>query len=152
MADRDTYRKRITTDGRVALHFQSGHGVVSEIVHDVKEILTREGLQCGMVEDATIALAEALNNIEEHAYEGRRGLPVHVDITICPARFECRIEDRGNPLPGGTLPTGSMPMTDPVAHEKWPEGGFGWALLRRVTSELTYNRCGEWNRLFFAIS
>jgi anti-sigma regulatory factor (Ser/Thr protein kinase) len=32
------------------------------------------------VEDATIALAEALNNIEEHAYGGRPDLPVLLRI------------------------------------------------------------------------
>ena len=71
---------------------------------------------------------------------GRSGLPVLVDLEASALCLRCRIEDRGTPLPGDTLPGGSLPATDPVAHEKWPEGGFGWALLRRLTDDLTYHR------------
>jgi serine/threonine-protein kinase RsbW len=125
---------------------------VSSIVHDLAAHLTRDGLRPDMVEDATIALAEVLNNIEEHAYEGRPGCPVVIEIRADPSRFECRVEDHGNPLPGGAIPVGKMPPTDPKAPEKLPEGGFGWALLHRVTTELTYHRIGGLNRLFFIIS
>jgi serine/threonine-protein kinase RsbW len=98
---------------------------------DVAAFLARDGLPRTMVEDATIALAEALNNIEEHAYSGRPDQPVLVDIRRAEALVRCRIEDRGTPLPGGSLPGGSMPAPDPAAHDEWPEGGFGWGLLHR---------------------
>ena len=48
---------------------------------------------------------------------------VLVDLEASALCLRCRIEDRGTPLPGDTLPGGSLPATDPVAHEKWPEGG-----------------------------
>jgi serine/threonine-protein kinase RsbW len=146
------YAMESLSEGRAALRFESGKGVVSAVLRDVAAYLTRRGLPPGKVEDATIALAEALNNIEEHAYAGRSGLPVLVEIKACARRLRFRIEDRGTPLPGETLPGGSLPATDPVAHEKWPEGGFGWALLRRLTSDLTYHRRGDWNQLCFTIS
>jgi hypothetical protein len=65
----------------------------------------------GLVEDATIALAEALNNIEEHAYSGRPDLPVLVEID---ARGDCEMLKsktagtlcRADRFRGGSLPFG----------------------------------------------
>lgn len=138
--------------GRVALRFASGHGIVSDVVRDVAEFLARDGLRTSAIDDATIALAEALNNIEEHAYAGRRGLPVLIDVELDAARASFRIEDRGHPMPRESLPNDDMPATDPSSHEKWPEGGFGWALMHRLTSDLSYRRAGEWNQLRFTVS
>jgi serine/threonine-protein kinase RsbW len=138
--------------GQITVRFSSGHGVVSAVVRDVAAFLARDGLPRTMIDDATIALAEALNNIEEHAYGGRHDLPVLVDIRRAEALVRFRVEDRGTPLPHGSLPGDSMPAPDPAAHEKWPEGGFGWGLLHRVTSDLSYHRRGAWNRLCFTIS
>lgn len=152
MTGGDGYVMATPPDGRAVLRFDSGKGVVSALLRDVAGYLTGRGLPHDKVEDATIALAEALNNIEEHAYAGQSGLPVLIEIEACARRLHFRIEDRGTPLPGDTLPGGSMPATDPVALEKWPEGGFGWPLLRHLTSDLSYNRRGDWNRLCFTIS
>ena len=139
-------------DGQAVLRFDSGHGHVPSALSDVSAFLEREGLRPGLVEDANIALAEALNNIEEHAYAGQRDLPVLLRLVATNQCLRCEIEDRGTPLPGGSLPAGSMPATDPVAHDKLPEGGFGWALLRRLTRELSYRRRGDWNHLSFTIA
>lgn len=138
--------------GRAILRFCSGQGGVSMALSDVTAFLAREGLPQSLVEDANIALAEALNNIEEHAYRGQRGFPVTLNLVAGERCVKCEIEDRGTPLPGGSLPAGSMPASDPVAHEKWPEGGFGWALLRRLTSDLSYERKDGVNSLCFTIS
>jgi serine/threonine-protein kinase RsbW len=109
-------------------------------------------LSPGLVEDASIALAEALNNIEEHAYSGRPEQPVLVEIDARGDCFRCCIEDCGVPLPGGMLPGGRLPSADPGAHDDLPEGGFGWALLRRLTRDLAYQRQKDRNRLTFSIS
>jgi serine/threonine-protein kinase RsbW len=146
------YVMETPSKGRAVLRFSSGNGAVSGILREAAAFLTSRDVPPGKVEDATIALAEALNNIEEHAYGGGIGHPVLVELEVNALCLRCRIEDRGTPLPGDTLPGASLPATDPVAHEKWPEGGVGWALLRRLTTELTYHRRGGWNRLCFTIS
>jgi anti-sigma regulatory factor (Ser/Thr protein kinase) len=43
-------------------------------------------------------------------------------------------------------------MPDPVEPESWPEGGFGWAMVRRLTCDLSYESAGGRNRLRFAVS
>jgi serine/threonine-protein kinase RsbW len=97
-----------------------------------------------------LALAEVLNNIVEHAYAGRAAGPVHLQLLREAGTLACRIEDRGRPMPGLALPVGRMPSVDgPV--EDLAEGGWGWALIRAVTSDLSYERIGGRNRLCFRL-
>lgn len=99
-----------------------------------------------------LALAEALNNIVEHAYAGRAPGVVSVSVMRNAAgdALLCRIEDDGLPMPGLTLPEGRM---QPIAAriEDLPEGGWGWALIRALTEGITYARQAGRNRLDFRL-
>ena len=93
---------------------------------------------------AEIVLAEVLNNIAEHAYSGGPGgISIHLSAT--PAGLECRIVDQGREMPGGAPPAGTLP------EEAFPEGGFGWFLIRSLTHGLHYQRIGDQNHLRFVI-
>jgi serine/threonine-protein kinase RsbW len=95
---------------------------------------------------AEIVLAEVMNNIVEHGYEGAGG-EVHIRLCAGPGHVACVIEDRGAPMPNGQLPPGdpvSLRPGDPL-----PEGGFGWYLIRVLTQNLEYQRRSGVNRLSF---
>jgi serine/threonine-protein kinase RsbW len=94
-----------------------------------------------------LVLAEVLNNVAEHAYAGGSG-PVEVGLCATPLGLACRIVDRGLAMPGGKLPDGGLPD---VAPPDFPEGGFGWHLIRSLTADLTYARSAGQNRLSFLI-
>jgi serine/threonine-protein kinase RsbW len=94
-----------------------------------------------------LVLAEVLNNVAEHAYAGGSG-PVEVGLCATPLGIACRIVDRGLAMPGGKLPKGDLPT---VAPPDFPEGGFGWHLIRSLTADLTYARSAGQNRLSFLI-
>lgn len=110
-------------------------------------------LLCGEMPDdardtAQIVLAEALNNIVEHAYAQSPG-DIEVTLDLGPTGLVCRIEDAGLPMPGGCLPPGQLPvMTDDT---DLPEGGFGWHLIRTLSQDLHYRREGGRNLLSFRI-
>lgn len=94
-----------------------------------------------MVRDAVeIAVAEALNNINEHG-----GALAHLNGRAGPLRIDITIVDHGPPLPQATL----SPAAPPPAHlpTTLPEGGFGWPLIHALTSEVAYQRIGDENRL-----
>ena len=97
---------------------------------------------------AELLLAEALNNVVEHAYARWPG-----DITLHLARagghISVVIRDQGLPMPGNTPPQGALPRLD--APESLPEGGFGWFLIRSLAKDLTYRRLGAVNELHFRI-
>lgn len=97
---------------------------------------------------AQIVLAEALNNIVEHAY-GQTSGEIEVTVAVTERGVQCDIVDFGLPMPGGQLPTGIL-----AAHgsfEDLPEGGFGWHLIRTLSQDLNYQRDGARNLLSFRI-
>ncbi|MDR7123258.1 ATP-binding protein [Pseudotabrizicola sp. 4114] len=98
---------------------------------------------------AQIVLAEALNNIVEHAYAQGPG-EIELTIDISARGLTCRIMDAGQPLPGVGVPVGELAPLLPG--EDLPEGGFGWHLIRSLSEDLNYRREGERNFLSFRIS
>lgn len=93
---------------------------------------------------AQIVLAEVLNNIAEHAYADAPG-DISISLAATAAGLDCRIIDRGQEMPGGMPPAGTLP------EEELPEGGFGWFLIRSLTRDLTYLRKDGQNLLSFVI-
>lgn len=108
----------------------------------------------GLPEDARgaaeLVLAEALNNVAEHAY-GEEGGRVEVTLRQEPTGIRCLIVDAGRAMPGGTLPEGRLPTGAGPALEDLPEGGFGWHLIRSLCVDLSYSRSGERNHLMFLL-
>lgn len=97
-----------------------------------------------------LVLAEALNNIAEHAYAGLAPGPITLTLRRTADALDCAIEDSGGALPGGTLPDGRMqPVADRPAD--LAEGGWGWALIRALAQDIHYHREGGRNRLAFRI-
>ncbi|MFU8777288.1 MAG: ATP-binding protein [Roseovarius sp.] len=98
---------------------------------------------CGTVE---IVLAEALNNIVEHAYPPEAPGAIRLALRLGPARLVCVLSDHGTALPRGALPDGTLPNHE-VARDALPEGGFGWFLIRDLTDRLDYRRDAGWSHL-----
>lgn len=102
--------------------------------------------EAGQVE---IVLAEALNNVVEHAYGGKDGW-IDVRCTIKADQITLTILDMGVPVPNCVLAARCGPATD-VPLNDLPEGGFGWMLIQTMTTDLSYQRVGRMNRLRFAV-
>ena len=100
-------------------------------------------------ETAEIVLAEALNNIVEHAYAHSAG-EIEVTVDVSASGLTCKIMDAGVPLPDGALPPASLPPMQ--TGDGLPEGGFGWHLIRTLSEDLAYRREGGRNFLTFRIS
>lgn len=95
---------------------------------------------------AEIVLAEALNNIVEHAYADGVG-EIELTISVNRQGLECRIVDHGAPMPDDALPRGTL-----AAPEDLPEGGFGWYLIRALSEDLRYARVAGRNQLTFRLT
>lgn len=120
----------------------------------------REGLQslfrlaplCHLSADGRgtveIVLAEALNNIVEHAYGGAEGR-IQVRLGHVSPDIWCEIADGGIPMPDETLPAGHL--RDIAPSDDLPEGGFGWFLIRTLAHDLTYRRQNGGNLLTFRL-
>ena len=136
--------RRMTAEFR--LHATASEMSVRALLIETRDRLRAHGLAeaaCGTVE---IVLAEALNNIVEHAYDradtGEIGLHVRLERTA----LVCTLTDRGATLPALQPPEGQLPEMGPCP-ENLPEGGFGWFLIRSLTRDIHYAREAGRNRL-----
>ncbi|MBL4926828.1 ATP-binding protein [Fuscibacter oryzae] len=93
-----------------------------------------------------LVLAEVLNNVVEHAYARYPG-EIELRLTVDPACLHCQIIDSGLPMPEERLPAGDPPNLG----GDLPEGGFGWNLIRTLTTGLEYHRLAGRNYLQFSL-
>ena len=96
---------------------------------------------------AEIVLAEALNNIVEHAYASSTG-QIEMSLRRSGQKLSVLITDQGNPMPEGKLPVGRLPDAN---EDGLPEGGFGWFLIRSLSEDLRYCRSDGQNHLSFRL-
>jgi serine/threonine-protein kinase RsbW len=116
-----------------------------KMVSDLQQ-LDLDAEKIGSIE---LVVAEALNNIVEHAFAHRNG---RIDLRLSTEKggLYCAIEDDGLPMPGGRPPIGSPPDLNGDLQDL-PEGGYGWFLIREITRDLGYERVENHNRLTFRI-
>lgn len=97
-----------------------------------------------------LVLAEALNNVVEHAYAGASGW-VQLDCCHDDLGLHVTIRDRGRPMPRDGLPLGEA-ANDGRAPVDMPEGGFGWFIIRDLARDIRYRREGGMNVLSLRIA
>ena len=103
---------------------------------DVEEISTVE-----------LVVAEALNNIVEHAYpETDNDGPIAIGCAHRHDGLHITILDQGHPMPNGQAPIGMVQDTH-VDIMEMPEGGFGWFLIQNLAKDVRYRRINDQNRL-----
>lgn len=120
---------------RDALRDISGHPVMANLTEDARGT-------------ADLVLAEALNNIVEHAYDREDG-QIELQLKRLPGRLQCDVRDHGIAMPNNQLPDGRAHVVDSL--ENLPEGGFGWFLIRQLTENLNYRRINACNHLSFQL-
>jgi len=130
-------------------------GATREQVSHALVRLSRELIGLGLEPDALIrmelVLAEVLNNIVEHAYGDAGQGDIALEAAVHSNTIWCQLIDFGRPMPEGKLPPARRYDLDAMEVSDLPEGGFGWGLIRDLTSSLTYDRNGQENRLSLSI-
>lgn len=129
------FHRRIAADGMA----------VRALLYEMRDWLSQVGLDdasCGKIE---IALAEALNNVVEHAYAGTPGA-IRMEMTHTEGDLQVTLRDKGAALPRLRPPAGHPPALHDE-RDALPEGGFGWFLIRNLTRGLHYARDAGENRL-----
>lgn len=123
----------------------------------VRDVLVNVGafLQDARIEEAQIGqveivLAEALNNVVEHAYVHRDEGLIELRIKRAQTTIDITILDTGVPVPVHVFAKREGPQVD-VALDDLPEGGFGWMLIQRISTNLSYQRVGDTNCLRISV-
>ncbi len=120
---------------------------VRRAVQNAVEELHADGLGEETLGSVEIVLAEALNNVAEHAYPEDTPGDMRLIIHRRSKALMFEIRDRGKPMPKGRTPIGNHPMTEFNQHDAMPEGGYGWFLIREIVSDLVYDRQDDENFL-----
>jgi len=128
--------------------FVSGDRSTRAVLAVLVERLAKSGLSPDDIATVELILAEVLNNVTEHAYAETPG-PVEIELQLKPAGLACQVADQGTPMPAGELPDRPLPAVEPPA--ELPEGGFGWHIIRCLTTDLSYCRDKGWNRLSMTV-
>ncbi|PVA09767.1 ATP-binding protein [Pelagivirga sediminicola] len=124
---------------------------IRQALREMHAFLRRAGLDADECGTAEIVLAEVMNNIAEHAYAGQGVGDIRVTLTIDRRNLTARIVDRGAALPDLRPPRGQLPGMG-SAIPALPEGGFGWFLIRALTSDLRYERREGENHLHLCLN
>lgn len=130
--------------------FPAEPGMVRGALKTARQFLLAQDIPHDQRERAELALAEALNNIAEHAYLGLPPGMADLQIDLDGGAIGITVRDRGVPPPPGLLRKRSMPSADGPRNDL-PEGGFGWPLLARLTTDLRQVRRAGENCLSFTI-
>lgn len=104
-------------------------------------------------------MAEAMNNIAEHAYadvldngaDDGAARWIRASIWLDGAAMVIRLMDGGAPMPGLALPDGTAPSLN-TATDDLPEGGFGWAMIRQITTSVRYTRQNDVNCVLLTVA
>ena len=123
---------------RLRLTFAGSPEGVRSALGEMRAFLQRAGTDEDAAGTAEIVLAEALNNVAEHAYATMPEAPISLDLDLSDAALHAEITDAGAALPQFRLPEGSLPDLGRACDP--PEGGFGWFLIRQLSSTLDYRR------------
>ncbi|MBI1173023.1 ATP-binding protein [bacterium] len=107
-----------------------------------------QGLSADCLSTTEIVLAEALNNVVEHAYARFAG-EIEVELRRDSDQLRFHIKDKGLPMPDAEPPAGYPPAVG--SFDDLPEGGFGWFLIRTLSCDLAYRREGDLNLLSFGV-
>lgn len=111
----------------------------------LEQVLDKADVPAAQRQDAALVLAEALTNIARHGYNSQPVGWITCRVSIAPDGLDCCITDHGAAFDPSGLGQSSPPP------EILAEGGYGWFLIRRLTTGLEYQRRDGQNILRFHI-
>ena len=97
-----------TAAASLTLTLESHPKAIRQALGEVVALLGRQNLSDERIGSAELVLAEALNNIAEHAYDGRADGRIELRFRCDGPELTCELIDTGRGLPQGQLPAGAL--------------------------------------------
>lgn len=133
------------TPPNLHLRLNADQETVTNTVQKVIRWLGENGIDEETSGELEIVMAEALNNVVEHAYGFRQEGEIRLNLSITDAHIVVNIIDKGARFSGPP-----PPMENDVANLSifdLPEGGFGWNLIHTLTDAVDFDHLKDENRL-----
>lgn len=122
----------------------------SEAVARVGKWLEREGVESECIGDVMLVLAEAVNNVIEHAYGVDTRGDIEIKGTLRAQTLSVQIVDKGKPFDGP--PHEVVLNTEKYELSDMPDGGFGWFLIKSLTEDIHFSNDGVYNKLTLVVA
>ena len=123
---------------------------VRRALSQIRDELAAAGATADQKGRIETVMAEVLNNVVEHALAGQTNGLVEAHGFRQHPNWCFKVLDTGRPLPQKRLPDNGLPAVD-TSLEDLPEGGFGWAMVHMLTSDISYCRLPDRNCLKFSV-
>lgn len=107
---------------------------VRELAAVFQQFSKEEKLADDLSGQLELILVEAVNNVIEHAYENKSGLPIEARFEACDSEVVITIKDQGLPVPK-VIQESEKEMPDIFA---LPEGGWGLGLIYALTDQVKH--------------
>lgn len=121
----------------------------SEAVSRVGKWLEQERVETECIGDVMLVLAEALNNVIEHAYGTETSGDIQIKGILRAQTLSLQIVDKGRPFDGP--PDEVILNTEVYELSEMPDGGFGWFLIKSLTEDIHFSREGDKNKLTLVV-
>ena len=116
-------------------------------IRNASDLLMEYCTQCHISPELSgqleLMMVEALNNVIEHAYQGKDGSEAHVEIIDEPQQILIHITDFGVSAPY-ELYSGNKSLPDEYF---LPEGGWGLPLIQALADNISYSSTKNSNLL-----
>jgi len=112
---------------------------------EINDWMVVSGVRPETITNVQIVLAEALNNIVEHGFKHQKNGHVGINIDLSEAAIVVRLTDDGVAFTPPEVE--QSPLRDKNDLDNLPEGGFGWFLIRKITSYYEFHRLNGKNYL-----
>lgn len=124
---------------------------VRDMLAKLTQGLSSWGLDANTLHKVELVVAEALNNVYEHACGYQDGIYFSTTARFVPPGLVIEVVDHGAAMPGFVLPKQALATARPprvdVPVQALPEGGWGWMLIRDLTEDTCYERKADGNHL-----
>lgn len=130
---------------RFARSFLSDQDLVGCEIKKAIAWLAAQNVERSVLADVEIVLAEAMNNIVEHAYLFRKDGLIDLKLYRDAQNLLIELRDKGEKLV--SIPQKKVMKGAAVKFEDLPEGGFGWFLIHSLASDIEYQMIDDENVL-----
>lgn len=128
---------------RIELVILSRQEELARVAHGVDGLRARHRVPLEAAADMNVALDEVLSNVLRHAYADDAEHEIRIVLSAHPRALCAQVEDDGRPFDPLSAPPPERAAT--LAESRL--GGLGIHFVRKLMSEVSYERSGGRNRL-----
>jgi serine/threonine-protein kinase RsbW len=129
--------------GTLRVSLANDVGEIGRVNSALSDFLGEEGVPPGTIHRVRLVIEELVVNVMRYGFDDRGAHRIELDVRTEPRRVVVTVEDDGRPFDPNSAPP--PPLKEPRPERR--VGGLGIFLVKKLSSELTYVRQNDRNRV-----